>query len=220
MLSPLRMNWEPPVGVRTTLLLASQDHMSIRAPGSVTRLKLEHDVPRRAQALGVPHGDFILDGVWARHADALDRAGLVAVVGLAALILAVGHANGVHDERLPIPEPDGVAGPQRLCRFFGDVSAAVGIDAARLTLLLVDPPGLAWRDDELFEEWLGQPARVSRRQAVAQLIPFVSGGDFAKLRIERGLVARREIRRDRPEGNIETVAFLFRVELQSLAEIA
>ncbi len=68
-------------------------------------------MPGLGQALRVPDGDIILDGVGVDHADSLQRAGLAAVVRLAALVLAVGDPGRVDHQGLPVPEADGVASP-------------------------------------------------------------------------------------------------------------
>src|SRR5436305_5605214 len=91
------------------------------------------------------------------------------------------HPNGVNHERLAIPEPDGVAVPQRLRRVVRDMTAAIGVDPTGLTLLLVDPPGLARCDNELPQKRLCEPSGIACRETVAQLIPFVAGGDLPEL---------------------------------------
>jgi hypothetical protein len=48
------------------------------------------------------------------------------------------------------------------------MSATIGVDAPDLTLHFVDQPCLVRGDDELSQEGFGQPARISRWQAIAQ----------------------------------------------------
>src|SRR6185437_9534504 len=120
-----------------------------------------NDLPRLLQASRFPDGDVIHDGVGINHADALHRAGLIAVIGLIALVFTVGYTDGVNDERAAIPKPDGVPIPQRLRRIVRDVAASIGVDTTRFTLLFVDPPCLLGRDDELPQERFCEETRIS-----------------------------------------------------------
>ncbi len=172
------------------------------------------DVPRLLEPFRIPDGDVVLDEVRADHAHALDRARRLAVVRVLALILAVRDTDRVYDERIPVPEADRVAGPERLGLVLRHVAAAIGIDAPRLALLLVDQPRLLRRHDELAQERLREPARVPGGQTIAELIPFVAAGDVAELLPVGRLVLRRELGRRMPVGE---PARLRRIELETAA---
>src|SRR6185312_7673354 len=154
------------------------------------------------------------------HSQSLQGARLITVVRLQTLILAVSQPNGVDHERLTIPEPNGIAVPQRVRGVVGDMTAVIGVDATCFALLLVDPPCLARRDNELAQERLREPTWIARRQTVAQLVPFVAGLDLAKLFLECRAITGCQIRRGRAERTAESVAGLLGIELHSFGRIA
>ncbi len=99
------------------------------------------------------------------------------------------------------------------------MASTIRIETACFTLLLIDPPSLVRRDDELTQERLGEPARIAGRQAVAQLVPLVAGGYLAQLLYVGGAIARGQLGGDGAERLVEAIALLLRIEFQAVAAV-
>ena len=125
----------------------------------------------------------------------LDGLDLLRVLGLRALVLAAAQRVRVDDELAAVPEADRVAVPERIAVGLGDVVAAVRVDAANVVDHLVDQIRLIGRHDEIAQERLRHPARMTRRRAIAQVVELDALLDVVELRDEPPLVLGRQLRR-------------------------
>ena len=124
----------------------------------------------------------------------LDRLDLIAVLGLRALVLAARELVRVDHEPLLVPESDRVAVVERIAVGFRHVVAAVGVDAADVVDHLVDQIRLIGRRHELAKERLREPARMTRRRAIAERVELDAALDAVELVEQALLVLGRELR--------------------------
>ena len=126
---------------------------------------------------------------------ALHHGGLVRIVRLhPTLVLSRKQILGVRNQRIAIPEADGVAIPRRVGILGGRVIASVGVDPANVVHHLVDQPRLGWRHDELVQKRLAKPARGAGRAAVADRVVLTTGaGKLVRLGFEDLLPSRRQL---------------------------
>src|SRR3569833_2899870 len=88
-------------GLHDVVVLLARPHVDPRMGRLNADVVVDH-APGRLQAPGIPDGDLVVDGVGVDLADALDGRGLVAVVGLAALVLTGLHADRVDNQDVTV----------------------------------------------------------------------------------------------------------------------
>src|SRR5262245_17805859 len=97
---------------------------------------------------------------------------LISEIGLRPLIDAGLELVGVYDEVRSVPESDGIAVVERITVALGNVVAAVGIDSADVVDHFIHQPCLVRCNDELAQERLSEPPRMTRWSAGREVIPF------------------------------------------------
>src|SRR5215470_10650204 len=174
------------------VVLFARPHVDPKVRGFLAHVPIDH-VPRLHQRQRIVNGDVIFDDVSAHFSDPLHRADLVAVVGLAAVVLAFFVADRVDDKRVAVPEADRVSRPRRVGLVLRHMTASVGVNAADFALLLVNPPNLFRSHYEFAKKWLGDPARKAGGEAKTQVIPLDALFLVGELLLELRLVLRCQL---------------------------